>query len=196
MSCHWSCHSFSFVPSDLFHRNQFIQSLALCTLACMGSAEMCRDLAPEIERLLQASNSYVKKKVGDASVACRRQIESVDRDVKLLATVLPGCSLRCSHCEEGPGSGGAFCLCSSIPPHGEEPRSVEQSLVFSTSLADLFPQFCLILGVGVLHGAVVLITELCGQNPEALKRFRKVRRPPETPDLRSDVVSVSTHSLP
>lgn len=27
----------------------------------------------------------------------------------------------------------------------------------------------------MLHGAVVLITELCGQNPEALERFRKVR---------------------
>ena len=49
--------------SDLSHSNQYVQSLALCTLACMGSAEMCRDLAPEIERLLRASNSYIKKKV-------------------------------------------------------------------------------------------------------------------------------------
>lgn len=50
--------------SDLSHSNQYVQSLALCTLACMGSAEMCRDLAPEIDRLLRASNSYIKKKVG------------------------------------------------------------------------------------------------------------------------------------
>lgn len=49
--------------SDLSNSNQYIQSLALCTLACMGSAEMCRDLAPEIDRLLRASNSYIKKKV-------------------------------------------------------------------------------------------------------------------------------------
>lgn len=49
--------------SDLSHSSQYVQSLALCTLACMGSAEMCRDLAPEIERLLRASNSYIKKKV-------------------------------------------------------------------------------------------------------------------------------------
>lgn len=49
--------------SDLSHSNQYVQSLALCTLACMGSAEMCRDLAPEIDRLLRASNSYIKKKV-------------------------------------------------------------------------------------------------------------------------------------
>lgn len=56
-----------FLPSDYFsdlsHSSQYVQSLALCTLACMGSAEMCRDLAPEIERLLRASNSYIKKKV-------------------------------------------------------------------------------------------------------------------------------------
>lgn len=59
-------------PSDLSHSNQYIQSLALCTLACMGPSEMCRDLAPEIERLLRASNSYVKKKVGErSSVLCR-----------------------------------------------------------------------------------------------------------------------------
>lgn len=62
-------------PSDLFHSNQYIQSLALCTLACMGSSEMCRDLAPEIERLLRASNSYVKKKVGDDLALCRHWIE-------------------------------------------------------------------------------------------------------------------------
>lgn len=49
--------------SDLAHSNQYVQSLALCTLACMGSAEMCRDLAPEIDRLLRSSSSYVKKKV-------------------------------------------------------------------------------------------------------------------------------------
>lgn len=51
------------LSSDLSNSNQYVQSLALCTLACMGSAEMCRDLAPEIDKLLRASNSYIKKKV-------------------------------------------------------------------------------------------------------------------------------------
>lgn len=58
---------------------------------------------------------------------------------------------------------------------------------------DLFSPFCLVSGVGVLHGAVVLITELCGQNPEALERFRKVRWA-HTP-LISELM-VSSHAFP
>lgn len=62
--------------SDLSNSNQYIQSLALCTLACMGSAEMCRDLAPEIDRLLRASNSYIKKKVR-TSARCQLFIQQL-----------------------------------------------------------------------------------------------------------------------
>lgn len=64
----------SVFSSDLFHSNQYVQSLALCTLACMGSAEMCRDLAPEIDRLLRGSNSYVKKKVGHLHLRLIRSV--------------------------------------------------------------------------------------------------------------------------
>ncbi len=60
--------------SDLSHSNQYVQSLALCTLACMGSAEMCRDLAPEIDRLLRASNSYIKKKVGTSAFSFQQHL--------------------------------------------------------------------------------------------------------------------------
>lgn len=31
----------------------------------------------------------------------------------------------CSHCEKGPRPGGALCLRGAVPPHGEEPRSVD-----------------------------------------------------------------------
>lgn len=113
------------IKNDLFHSNQYIQSLALCTLACMGSSEMCRDLAPEIERLLRASNSYVKKKAALCAVHIVRK----------------------------------------VPDLGELFASAARSLLTEKNH-------------GVLHGAVVLITELCGHNPEALQRFRKA-----VPDL-------------
>ncbi|XP_015234916.1 PREDICTED: AP-1 complex subunit gamma-1-like [Cyprinodon variegatus] len=113
------------IKNDLSHSNQYVQSLALCTLACMGSAEMCRDLAPEIDRLLRSSNSYIKKKAALCAVHIVRKV----RDL------------------------------------GE---------LFVPSARSLLSE----KNHGVLHGAVVLITELCGRSPETLERFRKT-----VPDL-------------
>ncbi|XP_023277597.1 AP-1 complex subunit gamma-1-like [Seriola lalandi dorsalis] len=113
------------IKNDLSHSNQYVQSLALCTLACMGSAEMCRDLAPEIDRLLRASNSYIKKKAALCAVHIVRKVHDL----------------------------------------GELFAPAARSLLSEKNH-------------GVLHGAVVLITELCERNPEALERFRKT-----VPDL-------------
>lgn len=49
--------------SDLSQGIQPVQGLALCTLSTMGSAEMCRDLATEVEKLLLQPSPYVRKKV-------------------------------------------------------------------------------------------------------------------------------------
>uniref|UniRef100_A0A673IDG5 AP-1 complex subunit gamma n=1 Tax=Sinocyclocheilus rhinocerous TaxID=307959 RepID=A0A673IDG5_9TELE len=108
------------IKNDLSHSSQYVQSLALCTLACMGSAEMCRDLAPEIERLLRASNSYIKKK----------------------ATL---CAVH---------------IIKKVPELAE---------LFTPSARTLLSE----KNHGVLHGAVVLITELCKRNPDTLDQFRK-----------------------
>ncbi|XP_018533049.1 AP-1 complex subunit gamma-like 2 [Lates calcarifer] len=113
------------IKNDLSHSNQYVQSLALCTLACMGSAEMCRDLAPEIDRLLRASNSYIKKKAALCAVHIVRKVQDL----------------------------------------GELFAPAARSLLSEKNH-------------GVLHGAVVLITELCERNPETLERFRKT-----VPDL-------------
>uniref|UniRef100_A0A3P9LXQ4 AP-1 complex subunit gamma n=1 Tax=Oryzias latipes TaxID=8090 RepID=A0A3P9LXQ4_ORYLA len=113
------------IKNDLSHSNQYVQSLALCTLACMGSAEMCRDLAPEIDRLLQSSNSYIKKKAALCAVHIVRKVQDL----------------------------------------GELFVPAARSLLSEKNH-------------GVLHGAVVLITQLCERNPETLKRFRKT-----VPDL-------------
>uniref|UniRef100_A0A671XF13 AP-1 complex subunit gamma n=1 Tax=Sparus aurata TaxID=8175 RepID=A0A671XF13_SPAAU len=113
------------IKNDLSHSNQYVQSLALCTLACMGSAEMCRDLAPEIDRLLRASNSYIKKKAALCAVHIVRKVHDL----------------------------------------GEMFAPAARSLLSEKNH-------------GVLHGAVVLITELCERNLETLEKFRKA-----VPDL-------------
>ncbi|XP_007949400.1 AP-1 complex subunit gamma-like 2 [Orycteropus afer afer] len=50
------------IKNDLSQGIQPVQGLALCTLSTMGSAEMCRDLATEVEKLFQQPSPYVRKK--------------------------------------------------------------------------------------------------------------------------------------
>ncbi|XP_047395383.1 AP-1 complex subunit gamma-like 2 isoform X3 [Sciurus carolinensis] len=50
------------IKNDLSQGIQPVQGLALCTLSTMGSAEMCRDLATEVEKLLLQPSTYVRKK--------------------------------------------------------------------------------------------------------------------------------------
>ena len=49
------------------HTNMYAVGLALCTFADIASAEMSRDLANEIEKLLGSSNTYIRKKVRQPS---------------------------------------------------------------------------------------------------------------------------------
>lgn len=50
--------------SDLNHPNQFVVGLALCSLGNISTQGMARDCAPEVEKLLASTNSYIRKKVG------------------------------------------------------------------------------------------------------------------------------------
>ncbi|KAG8480869.1 hypothetical protein CXB51_025487 [Gossypium anomalum] len=51
------------LKQDLNHSNQYIIGLALCALGNICSAEMARDLAPEVEGLLQFRDPNIRKKV-------------------------------------------------------------------------------------------------------------------------------------
>lgn len=60
--------------------------LALTVLGDLASADMARDLLPEIEKLLDSSNSYLRRKAALASVRAVRRLPS-DETTNLLASV-------------------------------------------------------------------------------------------------------------
>ncbi len=61
-------------PRDMNHSLQYVAGLALCTLGTICSAEMARDLADEIEKLLKSTNSYVRKKAVLCAVRIIRKV--------------------------------------------------------------------------------------------------------------------------
>ncbi|CAK9137800.1 unnamed protein product [Ilex paraguariensis] len=59
---------------DLNHTNQYIVGLALCALGNICSAEMARDLAPEVEQLLQFRDPNVRKKAALCSIRIVKKV--------------------------------------------------------------------------------------------------------------------------
>ena len=62
------------LKQDLTHLNQFVVGLALSALANVGSAQMSRDLAPDIEKLLSSPNAYIRKKAALCAVRIVRKV--------------------------------------------------------------------------------------------------------------------------
>ncbi|XP_043775933.1 AP-1 complex subunit gamma-like 2 isoform X2 [Cervus elaphus] len=62
------------IKNDLSQGIEAVQGLALCTLSAMGSAEMCRDLAREVEKLLLQPSAYVRKKAVLTAVHMIRKV--------------------------------------------------------------------------------------------------------------------------
>ncbi|KAI5679173.1 hypothetical protein M9H77_10123 [Catharanthus roseus] len=62
------------IKQDLNHTNQYIVGLALCALGNIGSAEMARDLAPEVERLLQFRDPNIRKKAALCSIRIIKKV--------------------------------------------------------------------------------------------------------------------------
>ncbi|XP_036055927.1 AP-1 complex subunit gamma-like 2 isoform X2 [Onychomys torridus] len=74
------------IKNDLSQGIQPVQGLALCTLSTMGSAEMCRDLATEVEKLLLQPSPYVRKK------AVLTAVHMIRKDPELASIFLPPCA--------------------------------------------------------------------------------------------------------
>ncbi|XAR48051.1 hypothetical protein NMG60_11030752 [Bertholletia excelsa] len=62
------------LKQDLNHSNQYIVGLALCALGNICSAEMARDLAPEVERLLQFRDPNIRKKAALCTIRIIKKV--------------------------------------------------------------------------------------------------------------------------
>ncbi|KQK01236.1 AP-1 complex subunit gamma-2 isoform X1 [Brachypodium distachyon] len=76
------------LKQDLNHSNQFIVGLALCALGNICSAEMARDLAPEVERLMRSRDANTKKKAALCSTRIVRKVPDLAENFMGLAASL------------------------------------------------------------------------------------------------------------
>lgn len=68
------------LQTDLNHPNQYIVSLALCTLADIASTEMARDLFADIEKIVSSSNPYLRKKGALCAMRIIRKVPDLEEN--------------------------------------------------------------------------------------------------------------------
>ena len=68
------------LKQDLNHSNQYVVGLALCALGNICSAEMARDLAPEVERLIQFRDPNIRKKAALCSTRIIRKVPDLAKN--------------------------------------------------------------------------------------------------------------------
>lgn len=66
------------IKNDMSHENQYVNGLALCALGNIGSGEMCRALAREVERLMSVSNPYIRKKAALCAMRIIRKVDEIE----------------------------------------------------------------------------------------------------------------------
>uniref|UniRef100_A0A0E0GE97 AP-1 complex subunit gamma n=1 Tax=Oryza nivara TaxID=4536 RepID=A0A0E0GE97_ORYNI len=76
------------LKQDLNHSNQFIVGLALCALGNICSAEMARDLSPEVERLMRSREVNTKKKAALCAIRIVRKVPDLAENFMGLASSL------------------------------------------------------------------------------------------------------------
>mmetsp|Transcript_1717 Transcript_1717/g.4033 ORF Transcript_1717/g.4033 Transcript_1717/m.4033 type:complete len:880 (-) Transcript_1717:72-2711(-) len=68
------------LSTDLEHRNQFIQGLALSALGNVSNKDMLRDLSNQVLKLLSHSNVYVRKKAALCAVQIMKKVPDMVED--------------------------------------------------------------------------------------------------------------------
>lgn len=76
------------LKQDLNHSNQYIVGLALCALGNICSAEMARDLAPEVERLFQSRDPNIRKKAALCSIRIIKKVPDLAENFMSPASLL------------------------------------------------------------------------------------------------------------
>ena len=77
------------LKNDLQSQNQYIAGLACCSIGNIASPEICRDLSPEVEKLMVGSNPFVAKKAALCSIRILRKCpELVDTYIERVGTLL------------------------------------------------------------------------------------------------------------
>jgi hypothetical protein len=84
---------------DLHSPNPFVVGLGLTALGNIGSAEMARDLAADVDRHLQHANPYIRKKAALTTIRLLRKVPD------LVDTFLPRIVVLCVPRAGGRGSG-------------------------------------------------------------------------------------------
>ncbi|XP_037600243.1 AP-1 complex subunit gamma-like 2 isoform X3 [Cebus imitator] len=166
------------IKNDLSQGIQPVQGLALCTLSTMGSAEMCRDLATEVEKLLLQPSPYVRKKAILTAVHMIRKVP------KLSNVFLPPCAKLLHERHHGKAVGLPILCFSSMdkrienwmgtPAYRRRVAHTHRHTRSRLSCPWPPPFTSPTLTPGILLGTITLIMELCERSPEALRHFRKV----------------------
>jgi AP-1 complex subunit gamma-1 len=62
------------LKNDMNHPNMYIVGMALSALGNIGSSEVARDLANEVDKLLSSSNPYIRKKAGLCAIRVIKRV--------------------------------------------------------------------------------------------------------------------------
>ena len=68
------------LKNDLNNDNRFISGLALCAISNLATADMSRDLAPEVDKHLSSSQPYLRKKACLAMARCLTKCPEMAED--------------------------------------------------------------------------------------------------------------------